>query len=99
MRMMLKLTFPTEAANRAMKDGSFQKAMDSTMAKLKPEAAYFLADQGCRCAMPFFDLTNSADIPAFMEPLFASLNAIVEIQPVMNADDLKKGLSAAMLAA
>ena len=99
MHMMLKLTFPTETANRAIKEGSFQKAMETTMARLKPEASYFLADQGCRCAMLFFDLTDQANIPMFMEPLFASLNAVVELQPAMNAEDLRNGLAAVAQAA
>jgi hypothetical protein len=93
MRMMLKVTFPTEAANRAFNDGSFQKIMEDTMTRLKPEATYFVADKGCRCAMLFFDMRDASDIPAIAEPLFMSFNAAVELVPVMNGDDLKKGLA------
>jgi hypothetical protein len=32
--------------------------------------------------------------PAIAEPLFAGLNAEIEVIPAMNADDLKKGLGA-----
>jgi hypothetical protein len=98
MRMMLKITLPTEIANRAMKDGSFQIIMEDTMKRIKPEAAYFVADKGCRCAMLFFDMEKPSDIPAICEPLFMKTNAIIEIQPAMNADDLKNGLLAAMQA-
>jgi hypothetical protein len=98
MRMMLKITFPTEAANRAMKDGSFQRIMEGTMTKLEPEAAYFVADNGCRSAMLFFEMRNSSDIPAIVEPLFMGLDAAIEIRPAMNAVDLKNGLAAAMQA-
>jgi hypothetical protein len=94
MRMMLKITFPTEKASHAIKDGSFQKIMQGTMSKLKPEASYFLADKGYRCAMLFFDMQDASDIPAIVEPLFASLGVAVELQPVMNADDLQRGFSA-----
>jgi hypothetical protein len=94
MRMMLKVTFPTEKASHAIKDGSFQNIMESTMTKLMPEASYFLADKGCRCAMLFFDMQDASDIPAIVEPLFESLGVSVELQPVMNGDDLRKGLSA-----
>ncbi len=94
MRMMLKVTFPTEVANRTIKDGSFQNIIESTMAKLKPEASYFLANEGCRCGMLFFDMQDASEIPAIVEPLFASLSVSVEIQPVMNGDDLQKGFSA-----
>jgi hypothetical protein len=96
MRMMLRVTFPTELGNGAIKSGSFQQVMEATINKLKPEAAYFMANKGCRCAMLFFDMQDASEIPPLAEPLFTALNAEIELQPVMNADDLKKGLSAAM---
>ena len=92
MRMMLKVTFPTDVGNRVIKDGSFPKLMEATMAKLKPEASYFIADKGRRCAMLFFDMKDASDIPSIAEPLFMGLNAEVELVPAMNADDLQKGL-------
>ena len=46
--------------------------------------------------MLFFDMQHASEIPDIAEPLFAALNAEIELQPAMNADDLKKGLSAAM---
>ncbi len=94
MRMMLKVRFPTEVGNRVINDGSFSRIMEETMSRLKPEAAYFVADKGCRCAMLFFDMQDASDIPAIAEPLFAGLHAEIEILPAMNADDLQKGLSA-----
>ena len=94
--MMLRVTFPTDLANGAIKGGSFQQVMEATINKLKPEAAYFVANKGCRCAMLFFSMQDASEIPSIAEPLFSALNAEIEFQPVMNADDLKKGLSAAM---
>jgi hypothetical protein len=94
MRMMLKVTVPTDVGNRAMKDGTLQRVLNATMTKLNPEAAYFLANEGCRCAMLFFEMHHASDIPAIAEPLFSELGAEVEIVPVMNAEDLEKGLSA-----
>ena len=94
MRMLLKATIPTELGNRAIKDGSFAKLMEATMAKLKPEAAYFVAERGRRCALFFFDMRDASDIPGIAEPLFVGLHGEIEFIPVMNADDLKKGLGA-----
>jgi hypothetical protein len=71
------------------------KIFEDTMNKLKPEAAYFVAEHGHRSAMTFFDMKDASEIPAIPEPLFAGLNARVELLPVMNADDLKKGLNIA----
>ena len=94
--MMLRVTFPTDIANGAIESGSFQQIMQTTINKLNPEAAYFMANKGCRCAMLFFDMQDVSEIPSIAEPLFSALNAEIEFQPVMDVDDLKKGLSAAM---
>jgi hypothetical protein len=95
MRMMLKVLIPTENGNHAIKDGSLPRLLDATMSKLKPEAAYFVAEHGHRTALIFFDMKDASDIPSICEPLFMGFNAKVEMIPVMNADDLKKGLSIA----
>jgi hypothetical protein len=95
-RMMLRVTFPTDLANGAIKGGSFQQVMEAMINKLKPKAAYFMANKGCRCAMLFFDMQDASEIPLIAEPLFTALNGEIELQPVMNPNDLKKGLSAAM---
>ncbi|MGC1180882.1 MAG: hypothetical protein WA884_18120 [Methyloceanibacter sp.] len=60
-----------------------------------PEAAYFVAQDGLRSAMIFFDMQDASDIPGIVEPLFMGFDAEVELLPVMNADNLKKGLDAA----
>jgi hypothetical protein len=95
MRMMLKILIPTETGNHAIKDGSLHKIFETTMSKIKPEAAYFVAERGQRCAMMFFDMNDASDIPGIAEPLFAGLNARIQLLPAMNAEDLKKGLDLA----
>ena len=92
MRTMLKATMEVGASNKAIMDGSLPKLMQAMMEKLKPEAAYFTAVEGCRTCFMVFDLKDPSDIPSIAEPLFMSMNAKVEFSPVMNADDLKKGL-------
>jgi hypothetical protein len=96
MRMMLKILIPTEAGNRTIKDGTLPKILEGAMSRLKPEAAYFVAESGLRTALIFFDMRDSADIPSIVEPLFMGIDAEVELLPVMNADDLRTGLKAAM---
>jgi len=95
MRMMLKFTLPVEKGNAAFKDGSLGKTLEATMAKIKPEAAYFGPSDGKRCGMMFFDLAEASQVVEIVEPLFANLNAAVEIIPVMTAEDLRKGFSKA----
>ncbi len=96
MRMLLKVKIPTEQGNHAVKDGSLGKMLEATVGKLKAEAAYFIAEDGLRCALIFFDMKDSAQMPAIAEPLFIGLDAKLEFLPAMNADDLRKGLPASM---
>jgi len=96
MRMMLKILIPTESGNDAVKDGSLAKLFEAAIAKLKPEASYFVAQDGVRSAMFFFDLKDISDIPAIVEPFFMTSGAEIELVPAMNADELKRGLQAAM---
>jgi len=67
--------------------------MEETLTRLKPEAAYFTADKGLRTAYLVIDVKDQSEIPSLAEPFFQELHAAVEFMPVMNADDLKKGLS------
>ena len=48
--------------------------------------------------MIFFDMKDSSELPGIVEPLFMGVNAEIEVVPAMNADDLKRGLGAAMQA-
>ncbi len=93
MRMMLKFTLPTDKGNAAINDGSVAKIMETVLGKLKPEAAYFTLADGKRCGMLFIDLAEPSQIVETVEPLFLSLNASVDLVPVMNGEDLRKGLA------
>lgn len=92
MRTLLRVTIPADAGNKAVQDGTVQRVVGETMERLRPEAAYFFAENGQRGAMFVFDLKDSSDIPSIVEPFFTGFNAAVELKPVMNADELKKGL-------
>jgi hypothetical protein len=52
MRFMLSFRVPTEKANPAIKDGSFNRNLRSIMDELKPEAAYFTDVDGARGGVP-----------------------------------------------
>jgi hypothetical protein len=60
---------------------------------IKPEAAYFGTENGKHTGYIFFDLNDPAQIPVIAEPLFQRLESTVEFIPVMNADDLQRGLA------
>jgi hypothetical protein len=94
MRTMIKITMPVETGNRAIKDGSLPKLMNSMMEKLHPEAAYFYPEGGKRTALMVFDMKDASQIPSLVEPFFVGLDAEISLTPVMNAADLKTGLEA-----
>ncbi len=92
MRMMLKVKMDTEAASRAIEDGSLPKLLEETMERLQPEAAYFGPEEGVRTAFIIFDLKDPSDIPSISEPLFRGAKANIQMLPVMDRADLQKGL-------
>ena len=94
MRTLLTVTIDVEAGNRATADGSLGKIIKSTMDQIKPECAYFVANEGSRSCMMVFDMKDASEIPVIAEPLFIQLKAKVEFSPVMNAEELEKGLKA-----
>jgi hypothetical protein len=93
MRTLLRASFDVEVANKAIKDGSLPKMMKEVMEKIKPEASYFFPLNGKRTCLMVFDLKEPSDIPTLVEPFFMNLNAEIELIPVMNAEDLQKGLT------
>jgi len=96
MRTMIRISIPVDAGNKAIQDGSLPKIMADTLERLKPESAYFYTDRGVRTGILIVDFNDVSEIPVIAEPLFMGFNAAVEFIPVMNAEELKKGLSKAM---
>ena len=93
MRTLLKVEFDTEASNKARTDGRMDAVMQETFERLQPEAAYFTPTDGVRTCYFVFDLKDPSDIPVISEPLFQTFDARVTYSPVMNQEDLQKGLS------
>jgi hypothetical protein len=91
MRMLLRVSIPVEAGNAAAKAGTLGPTIERILADLKPEAAYFLADDsGQRSGSIVFDMKDSSQIPAVAEPWFLAFNAKISLRPVMNPEDLAK---------
>jgi hypothetical protein len=91
MRMLLRVSIPVETGNAAAKAGTLGSTVEKILADLKPEAAYFTADDnGNRSASIVFDMKESSQIPSIAEPWFLAFNATLSFRPVMNPEDLAK---------
>jgi hypothetical protein len=78
-----------EAGNAAAKAGTLGTTIEQILTDLKPEAAYFFAnDSGQRSGSIVFDMKDSSQIPAVAEPWFLAFNAKISLRPIMNPQDL-----------
>jgi len=91
MRYLLKANMPAEDGNKAIKNGSLPKNMKEILGELKPEAAYFGAENGKRTAFIVVNINDASEIVKIAEPFFLAFNADITLTPVMNAEDLEKG--------
>jgi hypothetical protein len=91
MRMLLRVSIPVEAGNAAAANGTLGSTIEKILADLKPEGAWFFADDnGQRAGSIVFDMKDTSQIPLVAEPWFLAFNAKVSLRPVMNPKDLAK---------
>jgi hypothetical protein len=93
MRIMVKFAVPVGAGNNAIRSGKIEKVFQQMLDELKPEAAYFFPDGGERAGLLVVDMQDPSQIAQTAERFFFGLDAKIEMAPVMNAEDLRKGLS------
>src|SRR5947207_7333896 len=94
MRFLLKVNIPVETGNAAAKAGKLGTIIQSILADLKHEAAYFSDENGQRTGFLFLDMQDASQIQAIAEPWFLAFNASIEIHPVMVPEDLARAGSA-----
>ncbi len=90
MRFLVKARMDVEAANALASAGRLGSTIQSILEDLKPEAAYFVADEGQRTAILIINMEDTSQIPAIAEPWFLAFNADIEATPAMVAEDLEK---------
>src|SRR5205814_5667483 len=78
MRVMIRFALPVEASNTAARTGKLEKVFKQIHEDLKPEAAYFFAQDGQRGGLFIVDMQDSSQIADFAERFFFGLNAKVE---------------------
>lgn len=93
MRVLLQAHLDTEKTNEVIRSGKMPQLMQEIMESFKPEASYFGPDGGVRSMFLVFDMQDTSQMPPITEQLFQSFGATVDYTPVMNMEDLQKGLS------
>jgi hypothetical protein len=91
-RTLAIISIDTAAGNPAIRNGELAKTIGQTLERYKPEAAYFGLKDGKRTMYMVFDMQDSSQMAPLGEPFFMGFNAEFSLEPVMNADDLRKGL-------
>jgi hypothetical protein len=86
--MLMQIKIPVEPFNTAVRDGSAGKKMQKIMEAIKPEAAYFCEQDGCRGGVLVVDMKDASEIPRLAEPWFLTFNASVEFRVAMTPEDL-----------
>ena len=89
MRFLIKARPSIDHVNRHIKEGSFDERMKRILSELKPEATYFLEEEGRRTCIMIVDMQQTSEIPKYGEPFF-HMGAEVFIHPVMTPEDLAK---------
>ncbi len=92
MRLMLKFTIPVEKGNQSAEDGTLGNAIQELVESVNAEASYFALEDGKRMGIIIFEETDQARMPTINEPFFRAVNASIEIQPVLTAQDLQRSL-------
>lgn len=93
MRVMIQFSFPADTGNTLISSGKLGGIFHHLMEDLKPEAAYFFPEKGQRGGLMVVNMSDSSDLARLLEPFWIATKADISVKPVMNAEDLGKGLS------
>ena len=93
MRMMMRVRIPAARGSEGIRDGSLARALEATAESVKPEAAYYILENGHRAALFVFDLPDQAQIPLIVGPLFQACDAHIELTPCMTPEEMLSGVA------
>lgn len=93
MRMMVTFSFPTDSGNDIVGSGKIAQIFEKLMGDIKPEAVYLHPVDGQRGGHVIINMADSSEVAGVGERFWIALKAHVTMTPVMNPEDLQKGLS------
>ncbi len=88
MKFLVKVTLPTEKASEAIRDGSMMEKMQRIFNEMKPEAAYFTAENGGRTQYIVVNADDAMPLQSISEPWWLLFNADVSILPAFTLQDM-----------
>ena len=94
MRLLLKASIPVEAGNEAAKSGKLAENLQAILEEQKPEAVYFITENGTRTALVFLNVDSAAELPKIAEPWFLAFNANIEVTPAFTPEEMPEVASA-----
>ena len=92
MGLMMIFRIPNAAGNAAGAHGDIGAAIQKLISDTDAEAAYFTMLDGMRAGIVIFEETDQARLATYNEPLMKHLGAQIDIVPVLNLEDLERGL-------
>lgn len=89
MKFLVKVTLPGETASASIRDGSMMEKMQRIFNEIKPEAAYFTAENGRRTQYLVVNMDEPMHLATIAEPWWLTFNADVSILPVFTLQDME----------
>ncbi len=88
MKYLVKVTLPSEAS-ASIRDGSIMEKMQRIFNEMKPEAAYFVTENGRRTQYIVVNADDVKSLPSMAEPWWLLFNADVDILPAFTLQDME----------
>ncbi len=88
MKCLLRVTLPSETGSAAIRDGSMMEKMQRIFNEMKPEAAYFTAENGGRTQYIVVNADDAMPLQSISEPWWLLFNAEVSILPAVTLQDM-----------
>lgn len=93
MRCMVKFWIPVSEGNELVQTGKIGQVFQSLADDFKPEATYFFTEDGVRSGFMILNVGDQSEFIKIAESFWFGLRAEITVTPVMNGEDLEKGLA------
>jgi hypothetical protein len=92
MRMLITVDLDTGRGNQLVHSGEMGPLIQSIMAAIRPECAYFHERNGGRAITLVAEASDNSAMVPLLQPFWLELGACVSAVPCMTAEDLAAGI-------